>query len=131
VEVNFLDDKLAFLVLLAALVSLFVSPTNKGFASLTEKIRNAVQACYEKSILGRANINIDALIKEICSSVSSVKALADNIIMRSQVRPALTTRVDLSAVHVNHGVIDALRVSSSGSVKVIEDSWNAVPNARE
>jgi hypothetical protein len=62
-EVNLLDDELAFLVLLTALVGLVVRPTHESFASLTKKVRNTVQARYEQPVFRRTEINVHALIK--------------------------------------------------------------------
>jgi len=75
-----------------------------------------VQSGDEKTVFGFTNRNIDALIKEVGSAMTSMKALGDNIIMTGEMSSALGTRVYTRSFEVDHGVVFGL--SSFGCYRI-------------
>lgn len=81
VKIDLFNDKLALLVLLTRRVRLLVRPAHIVRAALAKDITNAVQASNEQAVFGWPNRHIDTLIKEISTSMLSVKALGNDIVV--------------------------------------------------
>jgi hypothetical protein len=65
VQVDFFNDELALLVLLARFIRFRIGPSDHAFATSTKNVRYAVHSSHEKSVFSRTNSDIDTLIKEI------------------------------------------------------------------
>jgi len=75
VQINLFNNKLALLVLLTGFVGSDVGPPYQGLAAFAEDVRDGVQACYKDAVFDTACCYVYALIEEVGSSMSTMKAL--------------------------------------------------------
>lgn len=138
VEVYFLKDEFAFLVLLTWLISFHISPANQVFASLAKDVAYTMKACYEGSLLGRSNIDVHTMVKQVSTAywkqkrletplgflailkntnrltMFSMKTLWDNLVVTCEVCSTLSTGINLRSVQVNHRVVEPSSTSWLG-----------------
>lgn len=74
-----------------------------------------METSNQETIFGWPNTHVDALIKQVGSPVSTVKALANDIVATGQVRPTSGTRIYAGAVEIDHGIVEALSISGPGT----------------
>lgn len=92
-HVSEFDDKLALLILLRQFKSMFVLPAQSCFAVLTENVGNSMQPSQEDTLLCRSAGHIDDGVEEVRSSLTSLKGLADELVVTGQVCTAVDAAV--------------------------------------
>jgi len=116
VKIDLFDDKFALLVLLACFVCPGICPAHHRLTTLAKDITYTVQSSDQQTILRWTNCNVNALIKEVGATVTAMEALGDDVVVRGQVRSALTTGVHKRPFEVDHRIIFFLSRLGSGSL---------------
>lgn len=108
VKVDLFDNEFALLVLLTTLICLSISPSNQCLASFTKDITHTVHSSDEESIFSRSGGDIDAMIKEIGSTMSPMEALGDDIVMTGKMGSTLPACVHTRSFKIHHGIVFGL-----------------------
>lgn len=88
-----LYNELAFLVLLTALKGMFIFPTQCGFAVFTVDVCHCVKACEQNPLLCRTTSHVHHRVEQICSALTSLKGLGDELVMVGEVSSAVDAAV--------------------------------------
>ena len=96
-KIDLFHNELPFLVLLRELIGFRVGPSNQGLATFAKNITDAVEAGHQSAILGRPDIDIDTVFKQISSSMTTMTALGNDFIVTSQVGATVGTSINLGA----------------------------------
>jgi hypothetical protein len=94
------ENKLAFLVLLAALVRLVVLPPHRLFALSTLDVSHDVSARRHVALARLASLDVYDCVEEICFAVLAAEVSTNDVFMVGEVGFAAFAAVDAVAVEV-------------------------------
>jgi hypothetical protein len=109
-EMNLFYNELSLFIFLACFVCFLISPSDQSIAALAIDVTDRMKTRHESTLFRWANVNIYTVIKEICSSVTAMKRLRNDIIMTGKMRSALSTCIHLRTFQINHRIVHALCV---------------------
>lgn len=97
-KIDFFHNEFPLFVLLAGFICLCIRPSYQFLAPLANDIIDTMETSHQHAVLGRPDLDVHAVVEEVCSPVSSMKALRDYVIMTCEMSSALGTCIDLGTV---------------------------------
>lgn len=97
-QVDLFDNELSLLVLLTVFVCPGIRPSNHFLTPLAKDIIDTVKASHQEPIFHGTNSYVHTVVKEVGTSVTSMKTLRNDLIVTCQMGSTLGTRVNLGSI---------------------------------